>query len=771
MKRPFCAALLCCLALAPRPTEAQLLPGFNFDSRQFTIEQLSETHVRLTGEVEIDGGTWEFYADQVDLFSDDSRLVAYGNVVYTAEGSRVAAERVEFNTETLTGTFYNAFGSIVLGEDVERSMFGSQEPDMYFYGESIEKLGPRSYRLTKGGFTSCIQPTPRWQMTASTVTLNLDNYALLRNSVLEVKGVPVFYLPIMYYPIQEDGRATGLLIPTYGASTFRGQSLSNAFFWAINRSHDATLFHDWFTQTGQGMGAEYRYVLGSGSQGNARTYFLNERETTVTQGGAETSMPARRSFEVRANARHVISSNLTARGQVNFFSDITVQQTYSNNIFEASSRERNMSGNVAGSWGLYQLSGTFDVNETFFGDQESTLWGGGPRVTFGQGQRGLPGTPLYFSFDSEYVRLLRTSVRDFGPDEVRLDSGLHRFDVTPVLQIPFSRWPFFTVNSSVSWRGTYWSESVDPTTMLQVPTSVSRTYVDLRSQITGPSFVKVWDTPNSGYAERMKHVIEPYVSLRRVSAIDEFDRIVRLESVDSVVGGVTQVRYGLNNRIYAKQSEGEGPGVAREILSVGLSQSYYTDARAAQFDPRFQSSFNQNRFNTPPPTNFSPVSLTVRTEPTRALAGSMRAEYDTQFGTLRTISADGTMELGGWIATTAGWSQRRFIEGLPGFDDPDRLDHYLNMRTSIKTRSNELGGAYSFNYDLLRDRYLQQRLVVYYNAQCCGVSFEFQSFNFEGLGSRAPVPNDRRFNVSFTLAGLGTFANVFGAFGGQGERR
>ena len=89
-------------------------------------------------------------------------------------------------------------------------------------------------------------------MTASTVTLNLDNYALLRNSILSVKGVPVFYLPIMYYPIQEDGRATGLLIPTYGASTFRGQSLSNAFFWAINRSHDATLFHDWFTQTGQG---------------------------------------------------------------------------------------------------------------------------------------------------------------------------------------------------------------------------------------------------------------------------------------------------------------------------------------------------------------------------------------------------------------------------------------------------------------------------------------------------------------------------------------
>ena len=307
------------------------------------------------------------------------------------------------------------------------------------------------------------------------------------------------------------------------------------------------------------------------------------------------------------------------------------------------------------------------------------------------------------------MRLLQTSVLDLGPDAVRLDSGLHRFDVTPALQIPFTRWSFFTVNSSVSWRSTYWSESVDPNTMLQVPTGVSRTYLDLRSQITGPSFVKVWDTPNSGYAERMKHVIEPWVSLRRVSAIDEFDRIVRLESVDSVVGGVTQIRYGINNRIYAKQSEGEGPGVAREILSVALSQSYYTDARAAQFDPRFQSSFNQNRFNRPPPTNFSPVSLTVRAEPTRSLAGSMRAEYDTQFGALRTISAEGSMEVGGWIATTAGWSQRRFIEGLPGFNNPNRLDHYLNMFTSMRTRSNELGGAYSLHYDLLRDRYLQQR--------------------------------------------------------------
>ena len=166
---------------------------------------------------------------------------------------------------------------------------------MRFWGEIIEKVGPRSYKLIRGGFTSCVQPTPRWEVSASSVTINLDEYLVLRNSVLSVKGVPLFYLPVMFYPIQADDRATGILMPTYGSSTIRGQSLSNALFMAFNRSHDATVFHDFFSTAGQGMGAEYRYVAGPGSQGNFETYLLNEREVVVPNlfgVGTETTLPA-----------------------------------------------------------------------------------------------------------------------------------------------------------------------------------------------------------------------------------------------------------------------------------------------------------------------------------------------------------------------------------------------------------------------------------------------------------------------------------------------
>ena len=51
---------------------------------------------------------WQLSADQVDIFTDESRLVATGNVVFTSEGGRIEADRVEFNLETETGTFYDA---------------------------------------------------------------------------------------------------------------------------------------------------------------------------------------------------------------------------------------------------------------------------------------------------------------------------------------------------------------------------------------------------------------------------------------------------------------------------------------------------------------------------------------------------------------------------------------------------------------------------------------------------------------------------------------
>ncbi len=84
----------------------------------------------------------------------------------------------------------------------------------------------------------------------------------------------------------------------------------------------------------------------------------------------------------------------------------------------------------------------------------------------------------------------------------------------------------------------------------------------------------------------------------------------------------------------------------------------------------------------------------------------------------------------------------------------------------MHTKDNRVGGVYSFNYDVLHTAFLQQRWSAFYNAQCCGLAFEYQTYNY-GAGSLTTlIPADHRFFMSFTLAGLGNFSPFNGALSG-----
>jgi hypothetical protein len=229
---------------------------------------------------------------------------------------------------------------------------------------------------------------------------------------------------------------------------------------------------------------------------------------------------------------------------------------------------------------------------------------------------------------------------------------------------------------------------------------------------------------------------------------------VKLDGTDYALGN-TRITYGLNNRLYAKKES------AREILSVGISQNYSTNQAATKYDVSSQSGFNSQT----PESHLSPVTLQVHSSPANGIDGTFRAEYNTDVHALQTLNANGTVTRG-WVQATAGWSQRRFVPDLPGFNVEAAATQSLQSATSIRKPGNAFGGTYTFTYDLQRHNYVSQRYVMYYNSQCCGIAAEYQTFNF-GTNPFAAVPQDRRFNLSFTLAGIGSFSNLFGAFGSQ----
>jgi hypothetical protein len=399
-------------------------------------------------------------------------------------------------------------------------------------------------------------------------------------------------------------------------------------------------------------------------------------------------------------------------------------------------------------------------------------------------ERPIGNSQLYYSVGSEYVSLLRsTSNTTPGASPTApaittiLESGLTRLDVNPQIRYPFKKWQWFTANSTVSWRDTFYTRSQDPLKPgVPLEQSLNRTYFTFQSQLVGPVFNRVFNTPGRKYAEKFKHSVEPYLNVSRTTAIDNSDRIMILEGIDYTIGSTTTYAYGIANRFFAKRRPPPGSGslvgMSSEIISVDFQQSYYTDAAAAKYDLQYATTLpgtTTQTNSTTPPSRFSPMRLTVRAVPTQEINATASAEWDPRYLGLRTVSVGGTYNIGNMLSATASWSKKGFIPELPGWDKPELLDQSINSTANIHTRDNKYGGMFSFTYDILRSSLIQQRMTGFYNAQCCGVAFEYQTYNlggFAGVATALASPVDRRFFMSFTLAGLGNFSPFNGALGG-----
>src|SRR4029079_12500033 len=109
--------------------------------------------------------------------------------------------------------------------------------------------------------------------------------------------------------------------------------------------------------------------------------------------------------------------------------------------------------------------------------------------------------------------------------------------------------------------------------------------------------------PNNAMADRMKHVIEPNFSVQRRTEIPNQDRIPTATGYDIIIGGVTQMSYGLTTRLLVRKDKEGDPqsGAPREMLNLSIRQSYYSDAAARRYDTSYSYGYGS-----PTPRPFPP---------------------------------------------------------------------------------------------------------------------------------------------------------------------
>jgi LPS-assembly protein len=707
----------------------------------------------LMGDVQINCDDMQVFADTIEWRDDEQTVSLTGNVLFVQPGVRIYADHAIVNRITHLGTFYQASGyAQIQNKPADKSLFDGLDPDMFFWGDALVKTADRTYRLVGGGFTSCVQATPRWDMGGSSGSVTLEKHVMLKNAVLHVKDVPLFYVPVMYYPINKEQRATGFLMPKYGSSTVGGFTLSNAFFWAIDRSQDATFYQTWFKKTGQSFGSRYRYISAPGSSGEMNFNVIAEKAQEAADGTV--TGPATKSYNISGNANQELPDHFRLLANVDYFNNATTQQLYQEDIMDTSQRTRSINASLSGVVQRLQIGASFQQNDIYNNQlsaqaalESASRQGYLPKVTLGLTQKKLGTSRVYFGAGGEIAYL----VGQDNLDNPATDHSVFRLDGGPQVRVPLSTLPFLTATTTANWRLTEWFRSVDPVTGGIVDTNLTRQILTVNTTLTGPVFSRVYQ-PNDAYAEKIKHLIEPNFSLQYISPFDKLTNVIKNDGTDWIIGGTTTIGYGVTNRLLAKRKGSVG---TPEILRIDIGQSWYNNALAATFDPNSQS------IGLAPPTNFSPIQITVVGNPTNTLTARFATDIDAQFKTPRSYTASGTLTEK-LLQITGGWSKRRVIPGLPTYSDPLTASHYLTLQTSIKRADGRFGGMYAFTYDVEHSIWLQRRLVAYYNSQCCGVQVDYATADISNLGL-ANTPSNHKFGVSFTLAGIGSFSNPLGS--------
>ena len=681
-------------------------------------------HYWARGFVDLRSGETRLQADSLDLYEDElpgggvkRRIVAEGNVVFLQGDERLSGERVTLDADTGQGTFEKATGYV--------------QPGVFVEAETIERLDPKTYRIRGGRFTSCAQPNPRWGFSASSATLHVDDKITMKNVLFRVKDFPTLYLPYVYYPIREDQRSTGFLLPHIGNSSTRGFSVGDGFFWAMGRSLDQTFYLDRYSKTGFGVGHELRWALQNPSRGAFRSYFF------------EPSAPgASYDYDLDWKATQYLPGRVKASLNVRWFSNTTFQQNYQDSLNLASSRNRKSSFSIQKSlFGGALLQAAADSNEVFFGTRTRTN-SHLPSIRLNQASRILGHTGINLSYDVR-GEVLGRKVEDV--DAVLRDNRYARYDVGPTLSRPFSL-SFLQVDPRASYRYTHYASSVAEDGTITGP-ALDRTYFEGSLEGRGPTFSRVFV---AGGQPKVKHVIGPEFTWTYRTAVDDFDEIPKFDGVDQSLG-TNQIEYALVNSVLVKRTGPAGKAAASEFLTWRVGQTYYVQIGESQneFDPNYSSgAFGPGGV----PSHLSPIQSRLLLRPTDRASMAFDVEYDVNFKQLRTFTLSSTVRYPR-ADFLAAWSRAKQVAEA----EVDRVTTRDTLRATARfevfpSRLTLDGGA---DYDILEKKMVSTRARLRFGVQCCGFTVETIRYDF----------NDRQenqFRFSIELANIGSIGTFMG---------
>lgn len=695
---------------------------------------------RADGSVELRKGTIIVTADQAEYDEESGLLEASGNVRFrnTAGGEDIRASRVSYNVASEEGTFYDVSGFLSSASQAGARMLTTDNP-FHLEGTVVHKTAD-SYVVHDGVVTNCDLSDVWWTLKSPKTTVRPGDRAKIKHGVLRVKGAPILYLPYFTKSLERVPRQSGFLTPNVGNSSRYGAILGQSYYWAINRSYDATFNGTLYTDRGLANRIGFRGRPTGSSNFEATFFGVKDRGLKLDngdrlkQGGASFSMNG--TAELPAGFRGVVD--------VNLLSSLEFRQAFTQSYGEAIQSQIRSTGFVSKNFSSFSLNASISSEENFQNvtDRDNTvIISKMPAFEFNSRTRQISkgALPVFFRFDSSFDLVSRSQ------QEFETRNFVQRGDFFPRVSTHFG-WKGFHITPTLGARTTTYGQRFEG--QQTSGENVHRTAGEISLDIVPPSLARTFNGPK-WLGVKVKHVIEPRLRYRYTRGIDEFDTILRFDYRD-ILSNTNEADISLTQRLFAKRADGS----THEILSLEVWQRRY-------FDPQFGGAIVPGRRNilrssldvTPfafidQQRNYSPVVISLKTRPNWRTGLEWRADYDPLREKVVNTSTTLEYRFSEFIRAVVGHTAVR----SPTLSAPSNQVTSLVSLGDFNRRGWNL--ALSNIYDYRRQNFIYTTSQLSYNTDCCGFGVEYRRF---AIG---PTRTENQFRLSLSIANVGSFGTL-----------
>lgn len=240
-----------------------------------TIELYNQAVVEY-GEMRIEAGYIRIEFDNSEVFASglaDSTGKMQQKPLFTEAGKTYRADQMRYNFES---------GKARINKVI------TQEGEGFLHGERIKKTTGQAFFVKNASYTTCSHEHPHFSIKTPKAKVIPGEKVVTQFAYLELFDIPTpLMIPFGFFPTTEK-RKSGIIIPTYGSSQFRGYFLQNGgFYWAASDYFDLSLTGDIYTKGGYGLQASsayrkrYRYNGNLNVRYNLLRYGLEEFEAFV----------------------------------------------------------------------------------------------------------------------------------------------------------------------------------------------------------------------------------------------------------------------------------------------------------------------------------------------------------------------------------------------------------------------------------------------------------------------------------------------------------